>query len=88
MIRVTSRNMKDKTIVQIDGALRGEFVEELAQVMSGLESPVTIDLTNLQSMDSDGADALAKLAKGVAEVIGASGYVRLLLEKHGLALED
>ena len=88
MIRVTSRRAENKTIVQIDGELRSDFVEELGRFASGGEPPVTLDLSNLRSMDSDSAEAFAELAQDVAAVIGASPFIRLLLEGHGLAIEE
>ena len=88
MIRVTSRRAENKTIVQIDGELRSDFVEELGRFASGVEPPVTLDLSDLRSMDSESADSFAKIAKDVAEIIGASPFIRLLLERHGLALEE
>jgi anti-anti-sigma regulatory factor len=88
MIRVTSRRAENKTIIQIDGELRSDFVEELGRFASSAEPPVTFDLTDLRSMDSESADSFVKLAQDVAAVIGASPFIRLLLERHGLAIEE
>ena len=88
MIRVTSRRSENKTVVQIDGALRSEFLEELGKAVSDAEPPVTLDLSHLQIVDSESTEAFVKMAKDAAEVIGASPYIRLLLERYGLELED
>jgi anti-anti-sigma regulatory factor len=88
MIRVTSKRSGSKSIVQIDGALRSEFLEELGRAVADVEPPVTLDLSHLQSVDSESTEALVEMAKDSAEVIGASPYIRLLLERYGLELED
>ena len=88
MIRVTSRRTETETVIQIDGVLRSEFLEELGKAVSDAEPPVTLDLSHLQTVDSESTEALVKMAKDAAEVIGASPYIRLLLERHGLELEE
>lgn len=88
MIRVTSRRSEGKSIIQIDGALRSEFLEELADTISSMEPPIVLDLSNLRSVDSESTEALVRMAKEAAEVIGASPYIRLLLERYGLELAD
>ena len=67
-------------VVRLEGWLEGEVVAELESVVSGGSGPLRLDLSELRSADKAGLDALRALRAGGVPLVGASPYIRLLLE--------
>ncbi len=67
-------------VLRIEGWLEGEAVAELERVINGGSGPLRLDLTELRSADTAGLDALRALSAAGASIVGASPYIRLLLE--------
>ena len=68
-------------VVRLEGWLAGEAVAELERVVSGGSGPLRLDLSELRSADTAGLDALRTLRAAGASLVGASPYIRLLLER-------
>jgi anti-anti-sigma regulatory factor len=68
-------------VVRLEGWLEGEVVAELESVVSGESGPLRLDLSELRSADKAGLDALRALRAAGAALVGASPYIRLLLER-------
>jgi len=80
MVRISTRRDLGRDVVRVDGRLDTDVVAELERVVAELSGPVCLDLAGLRSADEAGHGALrALLARGVV-VIGASRFLRLLLE--------
>jgi hypothetical protein len=67
-------------VVRLEGWLEGEVIAELESVVNGGSGPLRLDLSELRSVDKAGLDALRALRAGGASLVGASPYIRLLLE--------
>ena len=79
-IRITSVHGKNKTTIRVEGRLAAEEVEDLRKEIQLVAAPVHLDLSGLQSADAEGVRALRSLsAKGV-KLVGASPYIRQLLD--------
>ncbi len=52
---------------------------ELRKACGPIEGALVIDLSNLRYADAEGTDLIRTLAKGGAEIRGASPYIQLLL---------
>jgi anti-anti-sigma regulatory factor len=68
-------------VVRLEGWLAGEAVAELERVVNGDSGPLRLDLSELRSADTAGLDVLRALRAAGASLVGASPYIRLLLEK-------
>jgi anti-anti-sigma regulatory factor len=68
-------------VVRLEGWLEGEVVAELESVVRGGSGPLRLDLSELRSADKAGLDALRALRAAGASLVGASPYIRLLLER-------
>lgn len=79
-IRITKTSHAKGALLQVDGQLRSEDVAELAREYAAVEGPVVLELSNLQSADSEGAEVLSELVSLGAEIRGASPYIELLLK--------
>ncbi len=80
-LRIAAKRRGAVTVVRIDGQLRKAGVTELEKVCQSIEGPVCLDLVNLQSIDSEGVEALAALEARGAAVVGVSPYVEMLLKR-------
>jgi ABC-type transporter Mla MlaB component len=78
-IRATITSDARQTVLRIDGRLRSEDISELAGQYGGAGSPHVIDLSDLQSADSDGVRLLQDFVSRGAQIRGASPYIQLLL---------
>ena len=80
-IRIHRTSSADRTVLQIDGWLRAEDVDELVREYEAVLGPVVLELSNLQSADPAGVRALLEFNRLGAQIQGASPYVELLLER-------
>ena len=79
-IRITSQSDSCGTVLYIAGKLRGEDVGELEREIGGASSPLVLDVSELSSADTAGANALVALHRGGTQLRGMSPYLELLLK--------
>ena len=79
-LRITLIRPSPSALIKLDGRLTGEDVPELCRVCRQVMGPMSLDLTDLRSVDRQGAGALRELKAKGAEFTGLSPYVRLLVE--------
>jgi anti-anti-sigma regulatory factor len=79
-IRITEKRNGDGTVLQLDGRLAAEDVEELIRAYRSAQGPVVLELMNLQSAGSTGIEALLELVSLGARIRGASTFIELLLK--------
>ena len=68
-----------QTVLKVDGRLKGDDVEELAQAYRSAQGATALDLSELQSADRAGVELLRELASMGAAIRGASPYIELLM---------
>ncbi|MBC8870473.1 MAG: hypothetical protein H8E44_13710 [Planctomycetes bacterium] len=78
-IRVTSTYDAGRTVLRIGGRLTSEDIAKLAGKYGAKESPHVIDLSDLQSADSEGVRLLLGFVSRGAKIRDASPYIELLL---------
>lgn len=84
MIKLTQRHPDERhTVIQVEGRLDSETVQELERLVTGLNrsAQITLDLSGLTSLDQEGRGALLRLRNEGRRVLGASLYVDRLLEE-------
>ena len=81
VVRISTKLETSGTVLQVDGRLQSEDVDELTREYAAAEGPIVVELTNLQSADEAGVDALQRLASAGVQIQGASEYIALLLKK-------
>jgi ABC-type transporter Mla MlaB component len=78
-IRASRTSEAEQMVLRIDGRLTSEDVDELAKLYGAEGSPNVIDLSDLQSADSDGVRLLLDFVSRGAQIRDASPYIELLL---------
>jgi anti-anti-sigma regulatory factor len=66
--------------IKLDGRLTGADVPELNLACQQIKGQLILDLSDLRSLDRQGASALRELRAKGAELTGLSPYARLLVE--------
>jgi len=79
VVRITKKNHAERTVLQVDGLLQAPDVEALSQECRAASGSVTLELSNLQSADARGVDAIHELVSQGAKLQGLSPYLELLL---------
>ena len=79
-IRITTVSGKNKTTIRVEGHLTVEGVEDLQKLIQLAAAPVHLDLSDLQSADADGVQALRSFSSKGTKLIGASTYIRQLMD--------
>ncbi len=82
-IRVSSATDGTTTTIRVEGRLTGADVPDVRAACESANAPVRLDLSGLQSADTDGIRALRSLLESGAELHGANPYVRQLLCEAG-----
>ena len=67
-------------MIRVEGRFTAGGVPDLLREIGEAHGPVKLDLSDLLSADSDGADALRGIAGHGIKVEGASPYIRQLLD--------
>ena len=81
-IRITTITEPAGTVLKVDGRLESADLDELVRMLQESDSSVTLDLTQLLSVDRLAAALLRDLLATGVELRSASPYVRLLLDSH------
>jgi len=80
-LRIMTTGSNLRATIKIDGRLTGEEGPELRRVCAGASGRPVIDLTDLQSADREGVRVLRALRAKGADLVGASPYIQLLLDR-------
>jgi hypothetical protein len=78
--RIQVVRQEDGCTVLLAGRLEAAQVHELRVVCATVAGRVRLDLTDLLSADAVGLDAIRRLRRAGAEVIGAARYLRRWLK--------
>ena len=70
-------------VVRIAGCLSDAHVPDLLIACGEAPGPVRVDLTDVMSIDAIGVDALRRVEKAGAQLVGVPRYLRLKLESRG-----
>jgi len=79
-VRIRKTCESNQTVFWVDGYLTAGDIDELDREYRSTQGSRILDLSNLQSADSDGVDCLRGLVSLGAEIRNASQYIALLLE--------
>ena len=79
VVRITKTNLAERTVLQVDGLLQGADLEALSQECQSARGSVTLELSQLQSADACGVEAIHELVLHGATLRGLSPYLELLL---------
>ena len=78
MIRITSSGDDSMTTVRIAGHLDEQHLTELRAKCDASGGPITLDLSELQNVDSAAIQWLQSCKDRGAAIVGASPYIQLL----------
>ena len=78
--RLSVNQASDLTTIGVAGRLGGDAVAVLGEACGGAGRPLVLDLSDLTSASNAGVLLLRRLASEGVHLLGASRYVRLLLE--------
>ena len=81
MIRISSRRIDSGTKVSVAGKLEERHLVELQQHCAAAATAIILELSELKSADKVAIRWLGTRVAGGDEVLGASPYVKLLLER-------
>jgi ABC-type transporter Mla MlaB component len=82
MLRITAQAPTGHATLRLEGRLSGPWVGELRRVAHDALVPsqgLTLDLSDVDFVDSDGAALLGELVAAGASLLGCSGFVFELL---------
>jgi ABC-type transporter Mla MlaB component len=80
-LRITPAGSGPSATLKVDGRLTSEEVAELRLACDRVEGRLILDLSGLQSADRQGVSVLQELRTKGAELIGASPYLQILLDR-------
>ena len=80
-LRITPAGPGPSATLRVDGRLTSEEVPELRIACARVEGRLVLDLSGLQSADRQGVSVLQALRTKGAELIGASPYLQILLDR-------
>ena len=84
--RIDVTHLGGSCIVSVAGRLTDAQVPDLLRVCATPE-PLRLDLAELDSANAVGIEALKRLQKGGAQIVGATHFIQLLLDAHPYSRE-
>ena len=79
VVRISRTNNDRQTVLRVDGLLQAADVESLRHEWETACGAVTLELSQLQSADASGVEAIHELVSQGAKLHGVSPFLRLLL---------
>jgi len=79
--RIDTAEVEATTLISVQGQLLGDAVAQLEMVSRNARDPRVVDLALLQTADAEGIGALVTLAGEGVELLNASPYIELLIER-------
>ena len=79
MLRITTVEDGPKTVVHVDGRLDKQGTEALEQLCKRLRGPISLDLSELRSVDDSGIRTLWAMEQNSVILKHVSPYLELLL---------
>jgi len=79
VVRITKTDIAKRTVLKVDGLLQAADVESLNQEWACAQGDVTLELSQLQSADLHGVEAIHQMIQRGARLQGLSPYLELLL---------
>jgi anti-anti-sigma regulatory factor len=86
--RITSVSGEDETIIRLEGRLSATRVKDLKMAVQVPPGTVLLDLSGLRSADAEGVRALRSFAAKGTKLVGASPYIRRLLNETSFRDQD
>ena len=80
LCRIQFRRDNNRAVVRLAGRLSAEQVPDLLEACGQTDEPPIIELDELVSADAVGIDALHRIERKRAELVGLPEYLRLTLE--------
>ena len=77
--RFETKNMGDRTVIQVAGDLKGQAVIELKRLCRETAGQLSLDLSNLHSTGPVGVQLIRELAGQGVSISGVSPYMELVL---------
>jgi anti-anti-sigma regulatory factor len=79
--RITNISGEDETIIRLEGRLSAAGVKDLKMAVQVPPGTVLLDLSGLRSADAEGMWALRSFAAKGTKLVGASPFIRRLLNE-------
>jgi len=80
-IRITEIRDQDGTVLQVDGRLLSDTVDELTRAAAAAARPLTLDLSGVLFVDARSVEVLQEIGSEGATFQGVPPYVQLLLHR-------
>lgn len=80
MLRITRSNSGDAAVLLLEGKLTDPWTEELRAEIQRIGCVARVDLSGLSFVDAHGAQLLHQLERNGVAVIGASAFIRGVLD--------
>jgi anti-anti-sigma regulatory factor len=81
VFRITSASGEDETIIRLEGRFDAKRTEDLKKAIQMARGNVLLDLSGLRSADTESVLELRSLAAKGTKLVGASPYIRQLLNE-------
>ena len=79
--RISTASGEDETILRLEGRLGATEVKDLKKSIQEAAGTVLLDLSGMQSADTEGVLALRSSAAKGTKLVGATLYIRQLLDE-------
>lgn len=79
VVRITRTNSAERTLLKVDGLLQAADIDTLKREWTTTQGDVTLELSQLQSADSHGVEAIHEMMQRGVKLRGMSPYLELLL---------
>lgn len=85
MLRITTETKSDSIRMKLEGSIRGPWVDELNKAWESMKKlgkrTIVVELAGVRFADSAGRELLVNIRKSGAELAGATGFIRHLLDE-------
>ena len=81
MLKITTHPAAEGTLVQLEGAITGPWIEELHLQLQGLSQPIELDLAGITYMDQQAACLIEEFVDQGTKITACSHFAALMLQR-------
>ena len=82
MLKITSHPHPDRTVLQLEGAITGPWIDELRLHLQPKNQPIDLDLAGITYMDQHATRLIEESLEKGTKIVACSHFAALMLQQN------
>ena len=82
MLKITSHQHTQRTVLQLEGTITGPWIDELRHHLQDANQPIELDLAGISYMDQQAARLIEEFVNQGTKITACSHFAALMLQQN------